>query len=101
MVSSARHDSPMRSIFAMFPTGTAVSITWAYEICLVHLSSEPALLDVEPVVLRPSVVDHADQVQHSECLACPMAVSGIPANRLQVFVALMATSLRWPLVEQH
>eukprot|EP00959_Pyramimonas_sp_CCMP1952_P442840 9270408-Pyramimonas_sp.AAC.1 len=50
--------------------------------------------------LHPSVVDHASQVQHSQCLARGMAASEIPADSLKVSVVIMITSLRWPMVEQ-
>eukprot|EP00959_Pyramimonas_sp_CCMP1952_P191452 4003101-Pyramimonas_sp.AAC.1 len=53
--------------FTAFDPRTAASMTWAYEICLVHLSRELTLLDMELVFRHPCVVDHPNRIQHSGC----------------------------------
>eukprot|EP00959_Pyramimonas_sp_CCMP1952_P470287 9496373-Pyramimonas_sp.AAC.1 len=40
-------------------------ITWAYEVCIVHLGRDLALPDLEPVFFCMPVADHAGQARHS------------------------------------
>eukprot|EP00959_Pyramimonas_sp_CCMP1952_P195453 4086797-Pyramimonas_sp.AAC.1 len=54
----------IQGLRALYPR-TAVSIIWAYEVRIVSLDSELALLDMGPVFLHNSAVNHADQVQKS------------------------------------
>eukprot|EP00959_Pyramimonas_sp_CCMP1952_P473178 9501292-Pyramimonas_sp.AAC.1 len=68
-VVGAAWQSYAKYIRDMLPLGHFIpgllSITWAYEVCIVSPGSEIALLDMEPLLLHTTVVDRADLVQHS------------------------------------
>eukprot|EP00959_Pyramimonas_sp_CCMP1952_P222554 4652579-Pyramimonas_sp.AAC.1 len=57
-------NSQIQCFKALYPRA-AMSVTWTDEVRVARLGGVLALLDVQPALLHSSVVDHANQVQHS------------------------------------
>eukprot|EP00959_Pyramimonas_sp_CCMP1952_P149551 3129153-Pyramimonas_sp.AAC.1 len=64
------------------------------------LASVLELLYLEPVLLHAGAVDDTNQIQHRQCLICPMAVTKAPLDSLQAAFVPVLVALGRPVVEQ-
>eukprot|EP00959_Pyramimonas_sp_CCMP1952_P420789 8814530-Pyramimonas_sp.AAC.1 len=60
-----------------------MSVTWTDEVRVVRLGGVLALLEVQSVLLRSSVINRANQVQQGKSLARPVLILELLAHSLQ------------------